>query len=188
MKRCQAGLEVQCLVAWASAHVGGESFNQWCFRQGFHPMTGTRRKDRALEHICRALGGCMIQHNENGLEGVLIDTPEISHVADSLAVLRSEADGIVSWAADDAFLPFQSDAQHDFSWAAKRNERRRQREARRRRKRWRLGRALIVLLAAVLLALRLLAVRVCRRIFVCVTRWLLVMGRLRRRPPRTGVL
>lgn len=114
--------ERACLVAWASAHVGGESFKQWCFRQGFHPMTGTRRKDRALEHICLALGGSIIQHGEMAHEGVLIATPEISDV-----------DAILSDLAPYRVPFVENEPEGAFSWAAKRNERRRQREAKRKR-------------------------------------------------------
>lgn len=138
--------ERRALRAWAYAMAGGRPFARWCRRvEKISVMTGRRRKNRAVEKILAKLGGCMVQHNETGLEGVLPVTPEIDHISATLATGASgEETGLNSWWADDAFQPIvihrevindhiavQSipTSPSDFSWAAKRNERRRQREA-----------------------------------------------------------
>lgn len=123
----------QCLMAWANAQIGGETFTSWCFRQGFHPMTGTRRKDRALEHISRSLGGRTIQHCEKGREGVLPQAPEMSDVHATIEAARQKDGEVQSWMAEDAFARVLAPENDDFSWAARRNEMRRQREAKRKR-------------------------------------------------------
>jgi hypothetical protein len=122
-----------CLLAWADAAAGFGTFKDWCFRRGIHPQTGTRRKDRALEHILAVLVRRISQHCEMGWEPVLIDTPEITDIDAILGKRASDKLRSFAWAADDAFLPFLSDAKNDFSWAQKRNEIRRQREQQRRK-------------------------------------------------------
>jgi len=60
---------------------------------------------------------------------------EISHVSATIAEDAGKRDHLNSWMADSAFSPFMADEPESaFSWAAKRNERRRQREAARRKK------------------------------------------------------
>lgn len=122
----------RALLAWARSKVGGKSFRRWCFQdEGIHPETGRRRKDRALLKISTILSGRTMQHSQNGTNGVLASGHEISDVSDTVEEDAGRRDGLNSWAADDAFTSFLADQKHDFSWAAKRNEVRRQKEARR---------------------------------------------------------
>jgi len=117
------------LSAWVWAMANPHlHFKDWCFEKaGIHPETGRRRKDRALACIARKLLGRASQNNENAGFGVLPEEPEIEDTLDSLAAPVQETSSIVSWAADDAFSSFFSDRPADFSWARKRNERRRRR-------------------------------------------------------------
>lgn len=122
--------ERRAILAWARSKVGGKSFRRWCFQvEGIHPETGRRRKDRALAKIEAILSGRTVQHSGNGEIRVLLPDPEIGHVSDTVAEDAGKREGLNFWAAEDAFQPFMRDAVHDFSWAEKRNERRRQREA-----------------------------------------------------------
>jgi hypothetical protein len=124
----------RALLAWARSKVGGKSFRRWCFQvEGIHPETGRRRKDRALEQISAILGGRTSQNSENWEIRGLHSGHEIADVSDTIAEDAGKREGLNSWAADDAFTSFLADTKHDFSWAAKRNERRRQQEARRRK-------------------------------------------------------
>lgn len=142
--------ERRALRAWAYAMAGGRPFARWCKRvEKISVMTGRRRKNRAVEQILAKLGGKGHLHDEMGREGVLPVTPEFDHVSDTVAVDASgEETGLNSWWSDDAFQPIviQREVINDriavqsipvspqeFSWAAKRNERRRQREAAKRK-------------------------------------------------------
>ncbi|UPT53373.1 hypothetical protein [Synechococcus phage Yong-M2-251] len=60
--------------------------------------------------------------------------PEISDVSDTFGEDAGKRGGLNSWATDDAFAPFLTEVVHDFSWAQKRNERRRQRKADKRKR------------------------------------------------------
>lgn len=127
--------ERRALLAWARSKVGGKAFRRWCFQvEGIHPETGRRRKDRALARISAQLARRDVQNCENGNSPLLRCGPEISDVSDTVEEDAGKRDGLNNWAADDAFSPFLADVVHDFSWAQKRNERRRQREAARRKK------------------------------------------------------
>lgn len=126
----------QCLLAWADAAAGFGTFKAWCFRQGIHPETGTRRKNRALEHISRVLFRRMGQHSESFEVGVL---PEDRKIGDKGVILPIDAPArsedklaAFAWAMDDAFLSVISGSANDFRWAEKRNELRRQRDQRKR--------------------------------------------------------
>ncbi|RLP22251.1 hypothetical protein [Mesorhizobium sp. YM1C-6-2] len=122
--------ERRALLAWARSKVGGKSFRRWCFKvEGIHPETGRRRKDRALEKISAYLGGRPMQHNENPEIRVLHVGTEIGDVSATFAEDAGKRDGLDHWLSPDAFTRNFSLDQADFSWAAKRNERRRQREA-----------------------------------------------------------
>ncbi|RWO58763.1 hypothetical protein [Mesorhizobium sp.] len=57
---------------------------------------------------------------------------EIRDVSATITEDAGERDSLNSWIADGAFAKILSSEHDDFSWAAKRNERRRQQEARRR--------------------------------------------------------
>ncbi len=130
---------------------GGKRFARWCRTvEHIHVMTGRRRKNRAVEKILAQLSGKPHLHDENGSEGVLPVTPEIDHVSSTLASNASgQETSLNSWWSDDAFQPivilqevYESGAKRrsiptdpsEFTWAAKRNERRRHREAERRRR------------------------------------------------------
>lgn len=143
--------ERRALQAWVRAMAGGRSFARWCKNvEHIAVMTGRRRKNRAVEKILAQLSGKADLHCENGPEGVLPVTTEISDVSPTLASNASgEETGLTSWWADDAFQPFIKvrevinehiaiqtvDApQSEFNWAKRRNEIRRQREAKRRKK------------------------------------------------------
>lgn len=109
----------EALAGWVRCMSGGGHFYDWCKKRGFHVETGRRRKDRALLEIQVRLDGRMGQHCESAVLGVLLDAPEIGDIP---AMVDDTA-----WRSDLAI--FRQDAPLDFSWAAKRNERRRQREA-----------------------------------------------------------
>ncbi|MCO6050863.1 hypothetical protein NGM99_13850 [Mesorhizobium sp. RP14(2022)] len=118
------------LSIWVEAMAGGRIFKDACFKAGIHPVTGRRRKDRALCEIAQAHGRKALQNNENASFGVLPDDPEIEDIEAILNTTAPKQNAIVGWAADDAFTPFHSDAEPDFSWSAKRNEQRRKRAER----------------------------------------------------------
>jgi hypothetical protein len=124
--------ERRALLAWARSKVGGKSFRRWCFMvEGIHPETGRRRKDRALAKIHAYLSGRTMQHDENAEIRVLQGGAEIGDVSDTFGEDAGKRDGLDHWLSPDAFTRDFSLDQADFSWAAKRNERRRQREAQR---------------------------------------------------------
>lgn len=127
--------ERRALLAWARSKVGGKAFRRWCFQvEGIHPETGRRRKDRALARISARVSRSTMQHSESGCSPLLHSGPEISDVSDTVEEDAGKREGLNNWAADDAFTPFLTDGVHDFTWAQKRNERRRQREAARRKR------------------------------------------------------
>lgn len=139
--------ERRALRAWSYAMAGGRPFARWCKRvEKIAVMTGRRRKNRAVEKILAHLASKRDLHDENGLERVLPVTPEIRDVSGTLtSATQGHETGLNSWASDDAFQPFMivhevydSGAKRisiptqpsEFTWADKRNERRRQREKR----------------------------------------------------------
>lgn len=140
--------ERRALKAWAYAIAGGRPFKRWCARNGISVMTGRRRKNRAVEKISRQLQSKRDLRATNGDPEVLPVTPEIGHVLATMTEPASGAEtGLNSWAADDAFQPIVIHREvindhvavqridvtaQEFSWAAKRNARRRQQEAKRR--------------------------------------------------------
>lgn len=129
------GGERRALLAWARSKVGGKAFRRWCFNvEGIHPETGRRRKDRALARISANLVRSTTQNSEIDCSPLLHSGPEIGHVSDTFGEDAGKREGLNNWAADDAFAPFLTDVIHDFSWAQKRNERRRQREAAKRKR------------------------------------------------------
>lgn len=125
----------RALLAWARSKVGGKSFRRWCFQvEGIHPETGRRRKDRALTRISAHLSRSDVQNSNIARSPLLHSGPEFGDVLDTVEEDVGRREGLNNWAADDAFSPFLADGKHDFSWSAKRNERRRQREAAKRKK------------------------------------------------------
>jgi hypothetical protein len=126
--------ERRALLAWARAKVGGKSFRRWCFKvEGIHPNTGRDRKNRALQRISVLFGGRTIQNSESAEIRLLQPTHEIGDVCGTLAEDAGERDNLNSWIADGAFAKILSSENDDFSWAAKRNERRRQQDQARRK-------------------------------------------------------
>ncbi len=126
--------ERRALLAWARSKVGGKAFRTWCFKiEGIHPETGRRRKDRALAKISAELVRSASQKRENPEIRVLHRGAEIGHLSDTIAEDVGEREGLNHWAADGALSGFLTDGKDDFSWATKRNERRRQREQKRKR-------------------------------------------------------
>ncbi|WP_181181358.1 hypothetical protein, partial [Mesorhizobium sp. B1-1-5] len=122
------------LLAWARSKVGGKSFRRWCFKvEGIPPNTGRDRKNRALQQISAILARRTSQNSETAEIRLLHHTHEISDVSATLAEDAGERDHLNSWIADGAFAKILSSENDDFSWAAKRNEMRRQREAQRRK-------------------------------------------------------
>ncbi|GLQ36732.1 hypothetical protein GCM10007908_03520 [Rhizobium albus] len=123
--------ERRALWAWAEAKAGGKAFKRWCLNsENVHPITGTRRKDRAIAQIVRHFTGRGFLNSETVQTCVLPETPENDYLPDNIATLRTERNGVQAWADDLAFQPFIASVEHDFSWAEKRNELRRQRAAR----------------------------------------------------------
>lgn len=127
--------ERRALLAWARSKVGGKSFRRWCFQvEGIHPETGRRRKDRALAKIQARFSGRPMQHDETREIRVLLPGREIGDLSATIAEDVGQREGLNRWAANDAFSPFiPNEPASAFSWAAKRNEARRQREARKRK-------------------------------------------------------
>lgn len=118
------------LAAWVDCNASGRRyFKDWCFAQGIHPETGRRRKDRALFAILAKMVRKPLVNNDNADLDLLPDDPETDYFADKIRDRVRTKDGIGSWWQDGAFQPIIAGAQHDFSWAEKRNEQRRQRRA-----------------------------------------------------------
>ncbi|RWP59069.1 hypothetical protein [Mesorhizobium sp.] len=134
LKATDDDAERRALWAWARAKAGGKSFRRWCFKvEGIHPQTGRRRKDRALQRISDHLAGKRDLHDETTQIRVLPFTHEIRDVSATIEEDAGERDCLNSWIADGAFAKILSSEHDDFSWAAKRNEMRRQREAQKRK-------------------------------------------------------
>lgn len=125
----------RALLAWARSKAGGKSFRRWCFQvERIHPETGRRRKDRALAQIKARFGGETNLHDETRRVGVLACGHEISDLSGTIAEDAGAREGLNFWAANDAFAPFMSNEPDSaFSWAKRRNARRREQEARRKR-------------------------------------------------------
>jgi len=127
--------ERRALLAWARSKAGGGKFNKWCFKtEHIHPETGRRRKDRAISRIYAHIIRSDVQNYGNVTSALLPEGREIGDLSDNMAEDAGERKPPRNWSSDDAFSSFITDAEHDFSWADKRNERRRQREARKRKK------------------------------------------------------
>lgn len=98
-------------------------FKDWCAKQCISEKTGRKRKDAAITRIFAQLVRSDVQDCDNGSGEGLLDDPETGHV-----------DGRIgdAWRGDPYHLR-NSSGEDDFSWPAKRNERRRQQEAQRRK-------------------------------------------------------
>lgn len=126
--------ERRALLAWARSKVGGKAFRRWCFQvEGIHPETGRKRKDRALVQILKSLGSSDVQNCKMGSDDRLRVGADFEDISATVEEVAGEREGLNHWASDDAFTTFLTDGKHDFSWADKRNERRRRREAAKRK-------------------------------------------------------
>lgn len=138
--------ERRALLAWARSKVGGKSFAGWCRKvEGIHPETGRKRKDRALEKIRSRLVRGISHESGNPDQAELRVGPEIGDLSDTVETGVRKRNGVVSWSDDSAFQPFvpvfkksfgrEIATDQTFSWAAKRNERRRQQRTRKQKER-----------------------------------------------------
>lgn len=123
------------LAGWARCMARHEQmhFKDWCRRNGIHEETGRRRKNRAIGSILAKLARRTLQNNETAGSGVLPETPEISDKCATVEECAPDRGGFRAWGDDSSFQPIVVGIDHDFSWAEKRNEIRRQREARKRK-------------------------------------------------------
>ena len=124
--------ERRALVAWLKSKVGGKDFKRWCRQvEGISTTTGTKRKNRALDKIFAELQRRPVQDSHFRDFGVLHPEPEISDVSATIPTGLDHNEGLNNWAASDAIPVFEAEVpQSAFSWAAKRNERRRRQRAR----------------------------------------------------------
>lgn len=113
------------LAAWAGCMADNKRrfFKDWCKRAGISEKTGRKRKDQAIGIIRAKLVRSDVQNNETGRFEGLPDTPETD---DQYGRIGN------AWRFDPYSIRQKAD--DDFTWAAKRNERRRQREAQRRKR------------------------------------------------------
>ena len=118
------------LAAWVRCQASPKLFfKDWCFANKLHPETGRRRKDRALERISAHLCGSAVQNCDNEGLGALPDTQENAYLQATFEK-SCKRPATFGWRSDPA-LKLTTDPEHqDFSWAEKRNERRRQLAAR----------------------------------------------------------
>ena len=125
----------RALLAWARSKAGGKSFRRWCFKvEHIHPMTGRRRKNRALREIYLQLVGASTENRKITGLGVLLFTPNMHDDSDTLADSVGKRDSLNSWLSEDAHSPFaMGEPASAFAWSRKRNERRRQRKAQHRK-------------------------------------------------------
>ncbi|GAA2887981.1 hypothetical protein GGQ99_004774 [Aminobacter niigataensis] len=136
--------ERRALLGWLKSKVGGRAFKRWCASEGISTTTGTKRKNRALDKILAELARRPVQDYRLLDFGVLHLEPEISDVSATIAEGAGDAtEGLNNWAAADALpdqieFSYKSDRtgnrgieipQSEFSWAARRNERRRRQRA-----------------------------------------------------------
>lgn len=138
----------RALLGWLKSKVGGKTFKRWCLQvEGVSTTTGTKRKNRALDKISAELARREGLSGQIGELGVLSDAPEISDVSSTIATAADDIEGLNNWASADArptvTVQFQSDRTGDrtievprseFSWAQKRNERRRRQRAKKQKR------------------------------------------------------
>lgn len=120
--------ERRALLAWARAKAGGRAFSKWCFKvEGIHPETGRRRKNRAIAKIMGEVSRSDAQHSQKAEIRVLRQQADSDDKYDRIGEDARGEKRPTHWMDDTAFLPFIPDSpEADFSWAEKRNERRRQ--------------------------------------------------------------
>lgn len=112
------------LAAWVDCMAGNRFFKDWCRRAGISEKTGRKRKNAAVTSIRAHLVRSGVQNCGIGSAEGLLEPAQIGHVDDRIGD---------AWRGDPYSLEHSSKAL-DFSWAEKRNERRRQREAAKRKK------------------------------------------------------
>lgn len=103
------------LAAWVDCMAGNRYFKDWCHQSRISEKTGRKRKNAAVASIRAHLVRSDVQNCDIGSVEGLLYTPEIGHVDDRIGD---------AWRGQPYFLAAQS-ADEDFSWADKRNERRR---------------------------------------------------------------
>lgn len=98
-------------------------------------MTGSRRKDRAIDIILQHLVRGSSSNVESGDLGVLPVGPVFEHISDMIGAGSESEEGLRHIMDDTAFSPIGVLEARDFSWAEARNEQRRIRDSERREKR-----------------------------------------------------
>jgi hypothetical protein len=122
----------RALRAWVASKASTKSFASWYRAEGISKRAAEGRRRAALRHICEALNARNPFWNaRTGQSGTLQNDPQIGdnrYMIDA-DVTKSKP----SW-QDGAFERIPRPELQDFSWAAKRNELRRQRAARKKKK------------------------------------------------------
>jgi hypothetical protein len=121
--------ERRALSAWAWCAARKDFFQDWCRKEGIHPETGRRRKERAILRILLAFDCKALQHNEIDVYSLLPDEPKSGHKTPIIA------EGATAWMAQNGqtFLCDFDSELGNFEWAEKQNARRREREKQRRK-------------------------------------------------------
>lgn len=105
------------------------SFAAWCRSEGIHEMTGSRRKNRAIDVLEQYLVRGASSNDETGYFGVLPVGPVFEHISDNIAAdAPSKRDKNFERDADTVFAKESK----VFDWREYRNERRRLMSAKRR--------------------------------------------------------
>jgi hypothetical protein len=114
----------RALWAWAASKAGGMSIAKWAKTvEHVSTETVTRRARRSITEIHHKLECKPVSHNQNDIDQVLPEEPEIGHKSDNIRVWRPDESKPTACA-------FDEDLQ-DFSWADAQNARRRARRAQR---------------------------------------------------------
>jgi hypothetical protein len=119
----------RALLHWAVAKAGGQAFARWCRDEGILRETGRWRKDRAVLAIISAhsrVSGDFTHENE--FLAILPNQPEISQYSVNIGQPHA-------WMAEGSrplICDFDAGLK-EYAWAARENERRRQRDAKRKR-------------------------------------------------------
>ena len=126
----------RALIGWLHSKAGGKAFRRWCKQiEGISQTTGLKRKNRALEKIFLTVGRSDAPHDFFGSLGGLPFAGDFSDVSVTIATGADEVEGFDNWSTADAKPPAEVEVpQSAFTWAAKQNARRRQREAAKRKK------------------------------------------------------
>ena len=120
----EALLKRHALWAWAKAKAGGKSFASWCRSRGISKTWASELKNRAIAQIATGLALKMSQNSQIDVSAAL---PVNHQIGDKLVKMRPSRPEY-SWRDGTAYQPVAGE--HDFSWADKRNQLRRQRRNR----------------------------------------------------------